>query len=55
MFSRRGCALAPPTRSFISGLNDNQESETLIHMLVQLGNAFSIEAPQELSLLQAEQ
>jgi diguanylate cyclase (GGDEF)-like protein len=49
-------------RSFISGLTDNQEGETLIHTLVQLGKALSIEtlaegieAPRELSLLQAEQ
>jgi diguanylate cyclase (GGDEF)-like protein len=30
-------------RSFISGLRDSQESETLIHTLVQLGKALSIE------------
>ena len=29
--------------SFISGLNDNQEGETLLHALVQLGKALSIE------------
>ncbi len=45
-------------RSFISGLKHNQEGETLIHTLVQLGKALSIETfaegieqPQELSLL----
>jgi diguanylate cyclase (GGDEF)-like protein len=49
-------------RSFISGLTDNQEGETLIHTLVQLGKALSIETlaegieqPDELSLLQGEQ
>jgi EAL domain-containing protein (putative c-di-GMP-specific phosphodiesterase class I) len=49
-------------RSFISGLNDNQEGETLLHTLVQLGKALSIETlaegieqPQELTLLQGEQ
>jgi len=49
-------------RSFISGLTDNQEGETLLHALVQLGKALSIETlaegieePRELSLLQAEQ
>jgi diguanylate cyclase (GGDEF)-like protein len=48
--------------SFISGLNDNQEGETLLHALVQLGKALSIETlaegiehQQELSLLQDEQ
>jgi diguanylate cyclase (GGDEF)-like protein len=48
-------------RSFISGLSENQEGETLIHTLVQLGKALSIETlaegieePQELSLLQGE-
>jgi diguanylate cyclase (GGDEF)-like protein len=48
-------------RSFISGLEDNQEGETLIHTLVQLGKALSIETfaegieqPQELSLLKDE-
>ena len=46
-------------RSFISGLTHNQEGETLIHTLVQLGKALSIETfaegieqQQELSLLQ---
>ena len=46
-------------RSFISGLQNNQEGETLIHTLVQLGKALSIETfaegieqQQELSLLQ---
>jgi EAL domain-containing protein (putative c-di-GMP-specific phosphodiesterase class I) len=45
-------------RSFISGLRSNQEGETLIHTLVQLGKALSIETfaegieqQQELSLL----
>ncbi len=49
-------------RSFISGLTDNQEGETLLHTLVQLGKSLSIETlaegieqPRELSLLQAEQ
>jgi diguanylate cyclase (GGDEF)-like protein len=49
-------------RSFISGLHDNQEGETLLHTLVQLGKALSIETlaegieqPQELTLLQGEQ
>jgi len=49
-------------RSFISGLNDNQEGETLLHTLVQLGKALSIETlaegieqTQELTLLQGEQ
>ncbi len=48
-------------RSFISGLKDNKEGETLIHTLVQLGKALSIETfaegieeQHELSLLQAE-
>ncbi len=48
-------------RSFIAGLRDNQEGEALIHTLVQLGKALSIETvaegiemPQELSLLQGE-
>jgi diguanylate cyclase (GGDEF)-like protein len=48
-------------RSFISGLRSNQQSETLIHTLVQLGKALSIETfaegieqPQELSLLRDE-
>jgi diguanylate cyclase (GGDEF)-like protein len=48
-------------RSFIAGLQDNQEGETLIHTLVQLGKALSIETfaegieqPQELSLLKDE-
>jgi EAL domain-containing protein (putative c-di-GMP-specific phosphodiesterase class I) len=47
--------------SFISGLSENQEGETLLHALVQLGKALSIETlaegieqPRELSLLQAE-
>jgi diguanylate cyclase (GGDEF)-like protein len=45
-------------RSFISGLKNNKEGETLIHTLVQLGKALSIETfaegieqQQELSLL----
>jgi EAL domain-containing protein (putative c-di-GMP-specific phosphodiesterase class I) len=45
-------------RSFISGLTDNHEGETLIHTLVQLGKTLSIETlaegieqQQELSLL----
>jgi diguanylate cyclase (GGDEF)-like protein len=49
-------------RSFISGLTDNQEGETLLHALVQLGKALSIETlaegiehQRELSLLQDEQ
>jgi diguanylate cyclase (GGDEF)-like protein len=49
-------------RSFISGLTDNQEGETLLHTLVQLGKSLSIETlaegieqPQELALLQGEQ
>ncbi|HEX5224953.1 MAG TPA: EAL domain-containing protein [Solirubrobacteraceae bacterium] len=48
-------------RSFITGLRENKEGETLIHTLVQLGKALSIETfaegieeQQELSLLQAE-
>ncbi len=48
-------------RSFISRLTQNPEGETLIHTLVQLGKALSIETvaegieqEQELSLLQAE-
>ena len=48
-------------RSFISGLKDNKEGEALIHTLVQLGKALSIETvaegielQQELSLLQGE-
>ena len=48
-------------RSFISGLKHNQEGETLIHTLVQLGKALSIETfaegieeQQELSLLRDE-
>ncbi len=48
-------------RSFISQLQHNQEGETLIHTLVQLGKALSletfaegIEQPQELSLLKDE-
>ncbi len=49
-------------RSFITGLGHNLEGETLIHTLVQLGKALSIETiaegieqPGELSLLQDEQ
>jgi EAL domain-containing protein (putative c-di-GMP-specific phosphodiesterase class I) len=49
-------------RSFISRLTQNPEGETLIHTLVQLGKALSIETlaegielQQELSLLQHEQ
>ena len=49
-------------RSFITGLADNQEGETLIRTLVQLGKALSIETiaegieqPSELSLLCEEQ
>src|SRR6202453_3045063 len=49
-------------RSFISRLTQNPEGETLIHTLVQLGKALSIETlaegielQQELSLLQQEQ
>jgi diguanylate cyclase (GGDEF)-like protein len=48
--------------SFISGLTDSQEGETLLHALVQLGKALSIETlaegiehQRELSLLQDEQ
>ncbi len=48
-------------RSFIAGLKDNKEGEALIHTLVQLGKALSIETVaegiemhQELSLLQGE-
>ncbi|HET9184668.1 MAG TPA: EAL domain-containing protein, partial [Solirubrobacterales bacterium] len=48
-------------RSFITGLRDNREGETLVHSLVQLGKALSIETfaegieqPHELSLLQRE-
>jgi diguanylate cyclase (GGDEF)-like protein len=48
-------------RSFISGLNSNEEGETLIHSLVQLGKALSIETfaegieqHHELSLLRDE-
>ncbi len=48
-------------RSFVSGLKHNKESETLIHTLVQLGKALSIETfaegieeQQELSLLRDE-
>ena len=48
-------------RSFISGLRNNKEGETLIHTLVQLGKALSIETfaegieqEHELSLLQEE-
>ncbi len=48
-------------RSFIAGLKHNQEGETLIHTLVQLGKALSIETfaegieqQQELSLLRDE-
>jgi diguanylate cyclase len=48
-------------RSFISGLKNNKEGETLIHTLVQLGKALSIETfaegideHHELSLLRAE-
>jgi diguanylate cyclase (GGDEF)-like protein len=48
-------------RSFISGLRDNREGETLIHSLVQLGKALSIktfaegiEQEHELSLLRRE-
>ena len=49
-------------RSFIAGLRDNSEGETLIHSLVQLGKALSIETfaegiedQDELSLLRAEE
>ncbi len=48
-------------RSFISGLENNQEGETLLHTLVQLGKALAIETfaegieqQQELSLLRHE-
>ncbi|HEY2570796.1 MAG TPA: EAL domain-containing protein [Solirubrobacteraceae bacterium] len=48
-------------RSFVTGLKDNKEGEALIHTLVQLGKALSIETvaegielQQELSLLQGE-
>jgi len=48
-------------RSFILGLKDNQEGETLLHTLVQLGKSLSIETfaegieqQQELSLLRGE-
>jgi EAL domain-containing protein (putative c-di-GMP-specific phosphodiesterase class I) len=41
-------------RSFISQLTENPEGKTLIHTLVQLGQALSIETLAELSLLQAE-
>jgi diguanylate cyclase (GGDEF)-like protein len=48
-------------RSFVAGLRDNKEGETLIHTLVQLGKALSIETfaegieeEQELTLLRAE-
>ncbi|HEX4466802.1 MAG TPA: bifunctional diguanylate cyclase/phosphodiesterase, partial [Solirubrobacteraceae bacterium] len=48
-------------RSFISGLRNNKEGETLIHTLVQLGKALAIETfaegieePQELALLRDE-
>ena len=48
-------------RSFILGLEHNQEGETLIHTLVQLGKSLSIETfaegieqQQELSLLRDE-
>jgi len=48
-------------RSFISGLTDNREGETLIHTLVQLGKTLSIETlaegieqQQELSLLKSQ-
>jgi diguanylate cyclase (GGDEF)-like protein len=48
-------------RSFISGLKSNQEGATLVHSLVQLGKALSIETfaegieePHELSLLRDE-
>ena len=48
-------------RSFITGLKDSKEGEALIHTLVQLGKALSIETvaegielQQELSLLQGE-
>jgi diguanylate cyclase (GGDEF)-like protein len=48
-------------RSFIAGMRHNKEGETLIHTLVQLGKALSIETlaegieePDELSLLREE-
>jgi diguanylate cyclase (GGDEF)-like protein len=48
-------------RSFIAGMRQNKEGETLIHTLVQLGKALSIETfaegieqPQELTMLQHE-
>jgi EAL domain-containing protein (putative c-di-GMP-specific phosphodiesterase class I) len=48
-------------RSFISGIKENREGETLIHTLVQLGKALSIETfaegieqQQELKLLREE-
>jgi diguanylate cyclase (GGDEF)-like protein len=48
-------------RSFVAGLTDNREGETLIHTLIQLGKALSletfaegIEQQDELSLLQDE-
>jgi diguanylate cyclase (GGDEF)-like protein len=48
-------------QSFIAGLSDNHEADTIIHTLVQLGKALSIETfaegierPQQLSLLQDE-
>jgi diguanylate cyclase (GGDEF)-like protein len=48
-------------RSFITGLTDNAEGESLIHTLVQLGKALSIktiaegiEQPSELSMLRGE-
>jgi EAL domain-containing protein (putative c-di-GMP-specific phosphodiesterase class I) len=49
-------------RSFITGLRNNHEGETLIHTLVQLGKSLCIETiaegielPNELSLLRQEQ
>jgi len=59
------CSLPIPRleidRSFISGLQNNQEGETLIHTLVQLGKSLSIETfaegieqQQELTLLRDE-
>ena len=49
-------------RSFISGLTNNEEGETLMHTLVQLGKALSIETfaegieqQQELSLLKEQE
>jgi diguanylate cyclase (GGDEF)-like protein len=48
-------------RSFITGMKDNKEGQTLLHTLVQLGKALSIETfaegieqQQELSILQHE-